>query len=146
MPTTRTRRRAVAEFIRDRPGVVIGVAVVAVLVGAAFVGKFLADRSADDASTARVAEVTALLDGARPEQFLTYNAGTRVPGSSAAGVADQADLVSVVASSDLAFVRFQPDGWWSAFAERCVVAEVRPDAVVVRTEKRACVRVEPPRS
>ena len=42
-------------------------------------------------------------------------------------------------------IRFQPEGWWSGFTERCIVARVRPDGVTVAVPKSACVRVEAPR-
>ena len=46
----------------------------------------------------------------------------------------------------MSFIRFQPNGWWSGFTERCVVAEVTATEVVVRIPKTACVRVPVPGS
>ncbi len=116
----------------------------AVLVCAVVVGKVLADRSADAAASARAEQVAVLLDGSRPEEFLSLNAGATAAGSAPSRLAGAAEPESVVAGSQLAFLRFQPDGWWSAFAERCVVAEVRDSGVGVRVEKLACTRVAPP--
>ena len=140
----RSRRNPVVEFAADRPGVTVTALVVVGLLLAAGIGKLLADRRADAVAAERAEEVAGLLAGTRPAEFLTYNAGTGAPDDAPGRLADAADLESVVAGSRLAFLRFQPDGWWSAFAERCVVAEVRADEVVVRVEKLACARVPPP--
>lgn len=140
----RTRRNPVAEFAADRPGVVVTVVVVAGLVLAAGIGKLLADRRADAIAEERAGQVAVLLEGSVPSEYLTLNAGTGERGDAPGRLGDAADLESVVAGSQVAFLRFQPDGWWSAFAERCVVAEVRADDLVVRVEKLACARVPSP--
>ncbi len=140
----RSRRNPVVEFAADRPGVTVTVLVVVGLLLAAGIGKLLADRQADAVADERAEEVAELLDGTRPPEYLTLNAGTGDPGVAPGRLDGATDLESVVAGSRLAFLRFQPDGWWSAFAERCVVAEVRADEVVVRVEKLACARVPAP--
>ena len=140
----RSRRNPVVEFAADRPGVTVTVLVVVGLLLAAGVGKLLADRRADAVAAERAEEGAGLLEGTRPAEYLTLNAGTGDPGVAPGRLDGATDLESVVAGSRLAFLRFQPDGWWSAFAERCVVAEVRSDDVVVRVEKLACARVPAP--
>lgn len=140
----RSRRNPVVEFAADRPGVTVTVLVVVGLLLAAGIGKLLADRRADAVAAERAEEVAGLLEGTRPAEYLTLNAGTGDPGVAPGRLDGATDLESVVAGSRLAFLRFQPDGWWSAFAERCVVAEVRSDDVVVRVEKLACARVPAP--
>jgi hypothetical protein len=136
----------VLDTLSDHRGAV-AVVVIVVLVAAAVVGaKVLADRSAESATTARSAELQRLLSGATPQDFLAFNAGVKEPGSVAQKVRDQPDFVNVRATADLAFIRFQPEGWWSGFTERCVVAEVRDGRTVVRVPKTACVRVPVPRS
>ena len=67
------------------------------------------------------------------------------PGSIAQETRDQEDFVNVKATADLAFIRFQPTGWWAGFTERCIVAEVTDAGVATRVPKTACVRVPGPR-
>jgi hypothetical protein len=138
------RRGGVLGYLADRPGLVVSLAVVAVIVVAAVVGKLVAERSADGAMRDRVRELQVLLDGATTEDFLAFNAGVRREGSLAQQIRDQPDFVNVRATADLSFIRFQPDGWWTGFTERCVVARVTPDGVRVAVRKTACVRVPAP--
>lgn len=118
------------------------VAMVVIGVGA----KVLGERSAESQTTARAEEIRTLLRDATPEDFLAFNAGVKESGSVAQQVRDQPDFVNVKATADLSFIRFQPNGWWSGFTERCVVAEVTATEVVVRIPKTACVRVPVPDS
>lgn len=118
--------------------------VVVVGVLAAVAGKVVADSAATSATGRRAAEIRELLADATPEDFLAFNAGVKRAGSVAQQVRDQPDFVNVRATADLAFIRFQPDGWWSGFTERCVVAEVRSAKVTVYVPKSACVRVTAP--
>jgi hypothetical protein len=123
---------------------VVVAAVVVVLVVAVVVGvKVLADRSATRESDSRVADVERMLSGSTPEDFLAFNAGRQVQGTVAREVADQGDFVSVDARAERSVIRFQPEGWWQGFTERCVVAVVRPEGAEVAALKTACVRVDP---
>ncbi len=132
-------------WFADHPGV-LAVAVVAVLLAVGVgVAKVMADRSATSATEDRAAEIGRLLDEATPEDFLAFNAGVQREGSVAQRVRDQPDFVNVRARAAESFIRFQPEGWWSGFTERCIVARVRPDGVTVDVPKSACVRVEAPR-
>jgi hypothetical protein len=144
----RRKRRSggVLDTLSDHRGAVAVVAVVVLVVAAVIGAKVLADRSAESATTARAAELRTLLSGATPQDFLAFNAGVKEAGSVAQRVRDQPDFVNVRATADLAFIRFQPEGWWSGFTERCVVAEVMDARTVVRVPKTACVRVPVPRS
>ncbi|MCU0261004.1 MAG: hypothetical protein MUE78_08300, partial [Ilumatobacteraceae bacterium] len=120
--------------------VVLVVLAVVVVVG----GKFLAERAADAAMADRAQQMEELLDGATPEDFLAFGASLRTDGSLAQRVRDTDGFVNVRARAELAFIRFQPSGWWSGFTERCLVAQVRNDGVTVETPKTACNRVEVP--
>lgn len=131
-------------MMRDHPGVTATVVILLVLVVAAVTGKVLAERAATDATEKEAAQVERILRGATAEDFLAFNVGVRREGSVAQVVRDHPDFVNVRARAGLAFLRFQPTGWWSGFTERCVVAEVTDDEVRVRVPKTACVRVEVP--
>lgn len=117
---------------------------IALLVVAVVVAKVVADAAASNATDHRAAEIRELLHGSGPDDFLAFNAGVRRQGSVAQQVRDQPDFVNVRATADLSFIRFQPDGWWSAFTERCIVAAVRDRTIDVSVPKSACVRVSPP--
>lgn len=121
------------------------VVVVIAVVLAAVAGKVVANSSATTATEQRATEIRELLGHATPDDFLAFNAGVKRAGSVAQRVRDQPDFVNVRATADLAFIRFQPDGWWSGFTERCVVAEVRSAEVSVHVPKSACVRVTAPK-
>ncbi len=122
--------------------VVIVLVVVAAI--AVVIAKVVADDAAASATRKRADELRSLLADATPEDFLAFNSGVKQVGSVAQQVRDQRDFVSVRATADLSFIRFQPDGWWSGFTERCIVAQVREHGVDVSVSKSACVRVEPP--
>lgn len=141
----RSRRGGVLGWLRDHPGVTAVIVIVVLLFAAAVTAKVLGDRAATTDTAARAAQIDTLLADATPEDFLAFNAGVKTKGSIAQQVRDQPDFVNVRATADLSFIRFQPNGWWSGFTERCIVAEVRADAVTVRVPKSACVRVAPPR-
>lgn len=140
----RRRRGGLLGWLADHPGVTTVVGLVVVLVVAVVVAKLMADGAAETATEERAAEIRELLDGATPEDFLAFNAGVQRDGSVAQEVRDQPDFVNVRATADLSFVRFQPEGWWSGFTERCIVAQVREDSITVDVPKSACVRVEAP--
>jgi len=140
----RSTSGGIRDYLGDHRGVVVVVALLVVAVLVVVVGKVLAERMADSATETRAEEVRELLAGTTPEDFLAFNAGVKDDGSVAQQVRDQSDFVNVFASADLSFIRFQPNGWWSGFTERCVVAEVRADGVHVEVPKTACVRVEAP--
>lgn len=124
-------------------GVVVAAVVVLALIALLVAVKLFADRSAAQQVSTRGDEVREMLDGSDPEDFLAFNSGRQAEGSVAATVADQPDFVSVDARAERALIRFQPEGWWQGFTERCVVAVVSGDGVVVDTPKTACVRVDP---
>jgi len=121
---------------------VVGLVVVAVIVAVG--GKYVAERAADSAMQRRAAELSELLEDATPEDFLAFGASVRIDGSLAQRVRDTDGFVNVRARAPLAFIRFQPSGWWSGFTERCLVAYVRADGTTVETPKTACVRVREP--
>ena len=132
------------EYLSDHRGIVVAAVLVLVLVVAAVAAKVLAERSAESQTQDRAEQVRSLLRGATPDDFLAFNARVKTPGSIAQRVRDQPDFVNVRATADLSFIRFEPDGWWSGFTERCVVAEVTPRGVHVGVPKTACVRVQVP--
>ena len=140
----RRRRGGLVGWLGDHRGVTIVVALVAVAVIAVVVAKVMADNAAQTATEHRADELRSLLADATPEDFLAFNSGVKQPGSVAQQVRDQHDFVNVRATADLSFIRFQPDGWWSGFTERCIVAQVKGTGVDVTVSKSACVRVEPP--
>ena len=119
--------------------IVLALLLIAGLVGA----KLYADSAAESQVDDRVAEISDVLAGATPRDFLAFNSGRSVPGSVAKDVADSPEFVSVDARADRAMIRFQPKGWWAGFTERCIVAVVTEQRVEVLTPKTACVRVEP---
>lgn len=140
-PQKPPRRRS---FLREHRAIVVSILAVVLLVAVIVVGKLMAERAADAATSDRADEITALLDGATPEEFLAFNAGVKTPGSLAVRVRDEPGFVNVKAVADLSFIRFQPTGWWAGFTERCIVAAVRPDGVTVTVPKTACIRVPVP--
>lgn len=124
-------------------GVIVTVVVAAVVLVGLIVTKKVADGAATTAHEERVAELTEILEGAGPRDFLAFNSGRRVEGSIAARVAAMENFVSVDARSARAVIRVEPRGWWQGFTERCVVAVVSDDGVSFDTPSTACVRVEP---
>lgn len=138
------RKPSTLSILRDNRGIVTGVLLVVLVAAVGVGGKFVAERSADAAMEARAAELSELLDGATPEDFLAFGAQVQEDGSLAQRVRDTDGFVNVKARAPLAFIRFQPSGWWAGFTERCLIAEVRPDGVTVRTPKTACIRVQEP--
>jgi hypothetical protein len=118
--------------------------VVVVVLAVALAGmKLLADRAAQSQVDARSAEIEALLAGAGPHDFLAFNSGSRTAAPVARATARQPDFVSVNARAEHAVIRFQPEGWWAGFTERCVVAVVSDSGVKVVGTKTACVRTDP---
>lgn len=130
----------------DHRGITIVGALVLVVVILVVVAKLMADSAATSDTEDRAEEIRELLEGATPDDFLAFNAGVQQDGSVAQQVRDQPDFVNVRATADLSFIRFQPEGWWSGFTERCIVAQVRAGGVDVSVPKSACVRVEAPNS
>ena len=128
---------------RNRVAVVV-VGLVLLVVIVAVGGKYAAERAADAAMQQRADELSELLGDATPEDFLAFGASVQVDGSLAQRVRDTDGFVNVRARAPLAFIRFQPSGWWSGFTERCLVAYVRPDGTTVETPKTSCVRVREP--
>jgi hypothetical protein len=124
-------------------GVFVGIAVVVAIVLGVVGIKLLADRAASERTDALVADVHQVLEGTTPQDFLDFNAGSEVEGSVAEEVASREDFVSVDARSERAVIRFQPEGWWQGFTERCVVGVVGSEGVEVIATKTACVRVDP---
>lgn len=124
-------------------GVVIAVVLV-VVIGAGF---FVVRRTADSAASAQVeersAEVVEMMGQSTPEDYLAFNAGSQDLDSVAHAVANEDDFVSVDARSQRAVVRFQPEGWWQGFTERCIVAVVHEAELVLETPKTACIRIDP---
>ena len=107
-------------------------------------GKFLAEGAADRAVEKRVEEVESLLGDAEPQDLMAFGASVGTDGSMAQRVRDTDGFVNVKAGADLAFVRFQPSGWWSGFTERCIVVLVRTDGVTIETPSVSCNRVQAP--
>jgi hypothetical protein len=138
------QRTGVVGFLSDHKGVTAGLVLVLLAAVAVVGAKYLAGRAAEEQTAARADEVRELLADATPEDFLALNAEQGRPTDIATEVRAQPDFVNVRATADLSFIRFQPDGWWAGFTERCVVAEVRADGVRVTVPKTACVRVEAP--
>ncbi len=137
------RKKSRWEVLGEHRGIVIGVvAVVLVLVGLG-VTKLIAERAADLATSARAEEIEDILDGSSPRDFLAFNSGVTTPGSVASRIRNQDGFVNIKAVADHATVRFQPEGWWSGFTERCIVALVTEADVAVTVPKVACVRVKP---
>jgi hypothetical protein len=139
-PPPRRRR----EVVREHRGKLVVALLGVLLVVAGVTGKIVAERSADRATAERADQLAELFDGATPEEFLAFNAGVRTPGSLAARVRDEDGFVSVDATADRSFIRFQPSGWWAGFTERCLVVVVHADAVSVTVPKTACIRVAAP--
>lgn len=138
------RKPSKLAVVRDNRAIAVVVALVVLAVVVGLGGKFLAERAADDAMAERAAELSDLLDGATPEDFLGFGSQVQIDGSLAQRVRDADGFVNVRARAPLAFIRFQPSGWWAGFTERCLVAYVRPDGVTVTTPKTACIRVKEP--
>jgi hypothetical protein len=138
------RRPSRLDVVRDNRAIATVVVLVVLAVVVIVGGKFLAERAADAAMADRAQQMEELLDGATPEDFLAFGASVRTDGSLAQRVRDTDGFVNVRARAELAFIRFQPSGWWSGFTERCLVALVRTDGVTVETPKTACNRVEVP--
>ncbi len=132
------------DVVRDNRAVATIAALVVIAVVVVVGGKFLAERAADAAMADRAEQLQELLDGATPEDFLAFGASVRTDGSLAQRVRDTDGFVNVKARAELAFIRFQPSGWWSGFTERCLVALVRSDGVTIDTPKTACNRVQAP--
>ncbi len=132
------RKASRLDVVRDNKAIVTVVLVVLLGVLVVLGGKFLAERAADAAMQDRAEQLLDLLDDATPE--------VQTDGSLAQRVRDTDGFVNVKARAELAFIRFQPSGWWSGFTERCLVAYVRADGTVVETPKTACNRVRVPES
>lgn len=132
------------DVVRDNRAIAVIVGLVLLGLVVVVGGKFLGERAADAAMAERAQQMEELLDGASPEDFLAFGASVRTDGSLAQRVRDTDGFVNVRARAELAFIRFQPSGWWSGFTERCLVALVRNDGVTVETPKTACNRVEVP--
>jgi hypothetical protein len=139
-PTTSSRW----DIVRQNKAVVTIIVIVLLAVVVIAGGKYLAGRAADTAMDERAAQMRELLDDASPEDFMAFGAAVQTDGSLAQRVRDTDGFVNVKARAELAFIRFQPSGWWSGFTERCLVAEVRADGVTVTTPKTACNRVQAP--
>lgn len=142
-PTVKPKPFAV---LREHRAIAVSALVVLLVVLVVGLGKYSAERAADSETTDRAEQIIELLAGATPEEFLAFNAGVKTPGSLAEQVRDQDGFVNVKAVNALAFIRFQPNGWWAGFTERCIVAAVRPDGVTVTVPKTACIRVAVPAS
>jgi hypothetical protein len=140
----RGRIRAFFSVLGDHLVAVAVVVVLFVLIGAIVGAKYTAESAADSATQDRVDDLNRILAGATPNDFLAFNAGVRKDGSIAQQIRNQPDFVNVRATADLSFIRFQPDGWWSGFTERCIVAQVTETGVQFRIPKTACVRVPVP--
>ena len=134
------------DVVRDNKAVAVVVLLVLVAMVVVLGGKLLADRAADSAMQDRAAELGELLGDATPEDFLAFGVSVRTDGSLAQRVRDTDGFVNVKARAELAFIRFQPSGWWSGFTERCLVAYVRADGTTIETPKTPCNRVRVPGS
>lgn len=134
------------EFVSEHRGAFIAAVSVVVILAGLGVAKLVAERAADSATSDQAAEISEILRGSTPRDFLAFNSGVKKPGSVAAKIRGQDGFVNIKAAADYATLRFQPEGWWSGFTERCIVVTVREDKVAVTVPKVACVRVKPPGS
>lgn len=125
---------------------VLAVAAALAILVALGVTKWVAESAADSATSERAAEIREILDGSTPREFLAFNAGVKTAGSLAQQIRNQEGFVNIKAVADSATIRIQPEGWWSGFTERCIVAVVEESKVHVSVPKVACVRVELPGS
>lgn len=130
--------------VRDNPAAAVIVVLVVLALVLGLGGKLLADRAADSAMERRAEEMEELFRDATPEDFLAFGALVQTDGSLAQRVRDTDGFVNVRARAELAFVRFQPSGWWAGFTERCIVVSVRSDGVTIATPKTPCNRVPVP--
>nr|AGC71209.1 hypothetical protein [uncultured bacterium A1Q1_fos_568] len=131
-------------MVRDNKAIAAAVALLVCAVVAVAAGKVLAEGAADRAVENRVAEIDSLLGDTEPQDLMAFGASVGTDGSLAQRVRDTDGFVNVKAGADLAFVRFQPSGWWSGFTERCIVVLVRNDGVTIETPSRSCNRVQVP--
>lgn len=138
------RRESRWGVVRENKGIAVAVALLVCAVVVVAAGKFLAEGAADRAVEKRVEEVESLLGDAEPQDLMAFGASVGTDGSMAQRVRDTDGFVNVKAGADLAFVRFQPSGWWSGFTERCIVVLVRTDGVTIETPSVSCNRVQAP--
>lgn len=136
-------RSAFGSFLADHKGITAASILVILAVVVVVAGKLLADRSATEQTEQRADEVRELLRHTTPEDFLALNAERGDPDEVARAVREEPDFVNVEATAQRSVIRFQPDGWWAGFTERCVLAVVTEDGVRVSVPKTACVRAEP---
>ncbi len=140
------RRESRWDLIRENKLIVVVVGLLILAVVVIGLGKVFADGAADRAVQGQVEELEALLGDAEPSDLMAFGASVQTDGSLAQRVRDTDGFVNVKAGADLAFVRFQPSGWWSGFTERCVVVLIRPDGVTFETPSTSCNRVQAPSS
>lgn len=138
------RRLSRWDMVRDNKVLAVAVAVLVVGLMAVALGKVFAEGAADRAVEERVEEIDSLLGDSEPKDLMAFGASVQTDGSLAQRVRDTDGFVNVKAGADLAFVRFQPTGWWSGFTERCVVVLVRPGDVTIETPATSCNRVRVP--
>lgn len=129
-------------WIRSHLRLVIIAAVVVIGISGVVVAKIVAEGAARRATDARVAELSEILTGATPRDFLAFDAGVKVRGSIARRIRDEDGFVNVRAGADTATIRVQPKGWWAGFTERCIVISVGQDETLIDVLKRSCVRVD----
>lgn len=134
------------QFLGEHRVMVLAVAAALVILVALGVTKWVAESAADSVTGERAAEIRKILDGSTPREFLAFNAGVKTPGSLAEQIRNQDGFVNIKAVAESATIRFQPEGWWSGFTERCIVAVVEESKILVSVPKVACVRVELPGS
>ncbi len=138
------RRDSRWQVVRDHKAGAVAVTLLVVVVLIVAAGKLLADGAADRAVEKRVEEIDSLLGDTEPQDLMAFGASVGTDGSLAQRVRDTDGFVNVKAGADLAFVRFQPSGWWSGFTERCIVVLVRSDGVTIETPSTSCNRVQVP--
>lgn len=129
-------------WFRAHVRIVIFATVVLMLVGGVVVAKIVAENAANRTTSTRTDELSEILDGATPRDFLAFDAGVKVPGSVARRIRDEDGFVNVRAGADTAVIRIQPKGWWAGFTERCILISVHEDQTLIDVLKRSCVRVD----
>lgn len=122
---------------------IIGAVIVVIIVGV-IVGMIVSEQAANAHVAERIEEIEDILDGATNEDFLSFGAARSEPGSVAQQISEQPGFVNVNARADLVFIRIQPEGWWSGFAERCIIIDITPDETRVNPVNQPCVQIPIP--
>lgn len=129
-------------WLRAHLRLVVIALVVVGLVAGVVVAKIVAESAARSSTAERVDELSSILEGATPRDFLAFDAGVKKPGSVARRIREQDGFVNLRAGADSTAIRIQPEGWWAGFTERCIVIRVYENRTAIDVVKRSCVRVD----